>query len=391
MVAPLSAMACASLQDSGRSIVISGAGLMGTGIAAGVLASGDGRRVVLHDTSATTRSTAKQRVLHRLATLEEYQLTSVPPARAENLLHAEGEIGNVDPDSVGLWIESITEFTAEKIQLLVQLARHLPESCPIVTNTSSLDLDELRASLGETAWRFFSSHWSNPAEFFPLVEITPHDSTDPALLLAYQQFLSSHAWKPLVMTRFRAGFVLNALQFHVVDEACRILDEGMEDASSVDAAARILASDSPWSMDQATQPCLRDHPIILRLYERVCRAMQELLAAGVAGDEVIREVLRALAVRWSTIGPLKAADIGKIDLFATIHARLMEQFGILDPSPRLAQMSAAGQFGYDPSRESLRGFYEHSEQSVTADANKIRSAYAGVRRAQGLVHGSLHP
>src|SRR6185312_11468249 len=66
--------------------------------------------------------------------------------------------------------ESIVERIAEKRALFAKLSKLLPPDVILSTNTSSLSLSPIAASV-RFPERFVGLHWMNPAHLMPIVEV----------------------------------------------------------------------------------------------------------------------------------------------------------------------------------------------------------------------------
>lgn len=69
-------------------------------------------------------------------------------------------------------IEAIIENLDIKIKVLREIEEHVSDDCIIATNTSSLPLHKLAATL-KRPQRFVGLHFFNPVNRMPLVEIVP--------------------------------------------------------------------------------------------------------------------------------------------------------------------------------------------------------------------------
>ena len=83
-----------------------------------------------------------------------------------------------------------------------------------------------------------NTHWLNPAFLMPLVEISPGAQTDrPALDSALA--LLRRAGKVPVTTSASPGYIVPRLQTLVMNEATRMLEEGVASADDIDTASRV--------------------------------------------------------------------------------------------------------------------------------------------------------
>jgi 3-hydroxybutyryl-CoA dehydrogenase len=85
--------------------------------------------------------------------------------------------------------------------------------------------------------RFLGVHFSNPSPFIPAVEIIPHTTTSPDAVAFARQVVDS-VGKVSALVADKTGFVLNRLQFALLNEAARVVEEGVASVEDVDAIIR---------------------------------------------------------------------------------------------------------------------------------------------------------
>ena len=107
----------------------------------------------------------------------------------------------------------------------------------IVASTTSTMLSTELARLVPGPERFLNCHWLNPAYLMPLVELSPHAGTDPAVTARLKIILETIGKKP-VECRAAPGFIVPRLQALVMNEAARMVEQGIATAEDVDRAVR---------------------------------------------------------------------------------------------------------------------------------------------------------
>ena len=141
-------------------------------------------------------------------------------------------------DSTGLSrvdavIEAVVENIEIKQKVLADLEQHVPRHAIICTNTSSLPLDELSASLKHQD-RFVGLHFFNPVNRMQLVEVIPGPKTS-ADALARAVNLVLQMGKTPVVAGACAGFLVNRILVPYLTESARMFEEGV-DADRIDHA-----------------------------------------------------------------------------------------------------------------------------------------------------------
>lgn len=380
--------ALSGLHDPNKAIGVSGAGgLMGIGIVTGLIAHHPQRPIIAHDCSKEACSRLPATVRSRLRDLQAVGIMThdIPDPLPLTVVSTYAHIAQYR-EHIGAWIEAITEDQKLKESFFHSIVDVIPASAPLCTNTSSLDIHRLSQVVGEkdpkNAERFFGSHWSNPADVFPLVECANAEHTSPDLLNAWSDFLRSHQWTPLCMNQFANGYVLNALQFSALDEACTLLDENPDRTPAMVDSAVKICMESMQNIDSSASQNTDEREMIRRMRHRLTQTTDKLLDKDIATQSVIDTILRyGLGIRWQTVGLLKGADFGKIDLFLTIHRILMQQYSNSVPSNRLVTMVNQGKIGVQPAKHCWKGFYTHDETSIQQAQQSLLHAFADAREA----------
>jgi 3-hydroxybutyryl-CoA dehydrogenase len=82
-----------------------------------------------------------------------------------------------------------------------------------------------------------TAHWLNPAFLIPLVEIAHSEKTHPWALERTQIFLRGIGKIPVTM-KSSPGFIVPRIQVAAMNEAVRILEEGVTTAAEIDTAIK---------------------------------------------------------------------------------------------------------------------------------------------------------
>lgn len=214
-------------------IGIVGAGAMGSGIAQ--IASQAGQDVVLFDLSqeALTSSSSKlQKVMNRL--IEKGKVTSDEAiAIQERIVRTTMATSLKDCDLI---IEAVVEDLEVKKRVFKSIEEIASKEAIIASNTSSLSITSL-ASFCAHPERVVGLHFFNPAPLMPLVEIIPALQTNRDLPKQLTDLMRKWGKSP-VIAKDTPGFIVNRVARPFYGEALRILDEGIADVSTIDAAMR---------------------------------------------------------------------------------------------------------------------------------------------------------
>lgn len=107
----------------------------------------------------------------------------------------------------------------------------------IVASATSTILVEDLAALVSRPERFLNAHWLNPAFIIPLVEVSPGARTDPAVVTSLEVLLKSVGKVPVVCAA-SPGFIVPRLQALVMNEAARMVEDGVATPEQIDLATR---------------------------------------------------------------------------------------------------------------------------------------------------------
>lgn len=216
-------------------IGIIGSGTMGSGIAQ--VAATSGYQVKLYDTNQLALDKAKaslEKILNRL--IEKGRIDDAEKMRIQ------GNISYVDSlkdlEDSNLTIEAIIENLEIKKKVFSELESYVSQDCIIASNTSSLSIASIAASL-EKPERCIGIHFFNPAPLMKLVEVIPAIQTSKAVLETSVQTISN--WKKVVaVAKDTPGFIVNRVARPFYGEALRIYEEGIADFVTIDTAMKTV-------------------------------------------------------------------------------------------------------------------------------------------------------
>ena len=85
--------------------------------------------------------------------------------------------------------------------------------------------------------RFLNAHFLNPAYLIPLVELSPAPSTDPNVTAQMKALLEAIGKVPVICAAI-PGYIVPRLQVVAMNEAARMVEEGVASAEDIDRAVR---------------------------------------------------------------------------------------------------------------------------------------------------------
>jgi len=216
-----------------QSVAIIGAGNMGSGIAQKSATEGFSVQMVDRE---------QQWVDRGHATIDKFLQEALErrifrPEQAERIKSSiTGVVGNenVSPDT-DLVIEAVFEDFELKKEIFSSLDSTCGEHTILATNTSSLSVNELAQQVGRKD-RFVGMHWFYHPAKNRLVEIIPAETTSQETMDAVEQYCKTMG-KVIIVCKDRPGFVVNRFFVPWINEACRLLEEGVATAAQIDAVA----------------------------------------------------------------------------------------------------------------------------------------------------------
>jgi 3-hydroxybutyryl-CoA dehydrogenase len=280
-------------------VAVIGGGTMGAGIAEVSARAGCDVVVVEADPSGVDR--CRSRIESSLArATRSGRLTEDDATAALGRIEMATELQAVA--EAELVIEAVPEVEHMKLDLFRSLDALLPPEAILASNTSSIPLVKMAASVGARADKVVGVHFFNPAPVLPLVEIVASLLTSDRTLQAVTDFAEQQLGKTTIRSKDRAGFIVNALLIPYVLSAIRMLESGFASAEDIDAGM--------------VQGCA--HPQ----------------------------------------GPLALADLIGLDTTAAVAQSMYEEFKepLYAPPPLLLRMVDAGLLG----RKTGRGFFPYA-------------------------------
>ncbi|MHB8633595.1 MAG: 3-hydroxyacyl-CoA dehydrogenase/enoyl-CoA hydratase family protein [Thermoplasmatota archaeon] len=214
-------------------VAVVGAGNMGAGIAQCFAAAGF--TVRLHDTSpeAIARGIDRVRIPLEKRVAEGKMEAAALAALLARLTPAPDLAEAVA--GAELVVEAIFEDLTVKRDLFAKLGALAPASALLATNTSSLYVKDLAAVTSHPE-RVVGLHFFFPAAVNRLVEVVQAESTSEASVELATKFVK-RAGKTAIRTADAPGFCVNRFFVPWVNEACRLLGEGVS-IPTIEAAAK---------------------------------------------------------------------------------------------------------------------------------------------------------
>jgi 3-hydroxybutyryl-CoA dehydrogenase len=217
-----------------QQIAVIGAGTMGNGIAqVCALAGFDVTLLDISDAALERGLGTVRKNLQRQASKQT--ITTELAAEALQRIRCTTDYAQLEGSQ--LVIEAATENLELKLRLLKQIAAHVSAECVIASNTSSLSITQLAASV-EHPERFIGLHFFNPVPMMGLIEVIRGlQTTDTTHVVALK--LAERLNKTAITAGNRPGFVVNRILVPMINEAILVLQEGLATAQDIDDGMRL--------------------------------------------------------------------------------------------------------------------------------------------------------
>jgi 3-hydroxybutyryl-CoA dehydrogenase len=218
-----------------------GAGRMGRGIAQCVAYAGHEVRLLDAKSREASAFDAVRREalaevesgLQSIASLGGFDAAAIPAIVERVSVHPRSgaEAALADPAIV---FEAVPEVEAAKRDAFGLFDDHAGADAILASTTSTM-LSTALAGMTKTPERFLNAHWLNPAFLMPLVELSPAEETAEETVARLRAFLEGIGKVPIVC-KASPGYIVPRIQALAMNEAARLVEEGVASAEDVDKA-----------------------------------------------------------------------------------------------------------------------------------------------------------
>jgi len=277
-----------------HTIAVVGAGQMGGGIAQ--VAAVAGFKVIVFDAFPGATAKCKDNHAKRLARdVEKQKLTQAQlDAAKSNLTYVESLESLAKAD---IAIEAVIEDAAIKKDLFKKLVAILPPHAVLATNTSSISITEIAASVPDAAPRVVGMHFFNPVPVMKLVEVIKGLQTSEATTQAVID-LSTAMGKTPIPANDRPGFVSNRVLMPMINEAFYAWMEGVAEPQHIDEIMKLGCAFPMGPLRLADfiglDTCVHIMDVLADGLNndryRACPKLRQLVTAGRLGDKTGRGV-----------------------------------------------------------------------------------------------------
>jgi len=224
-------------------VAAAGAGRMGQGIA--IVFALAGHRVNLLDLKQRSQDESQRyrrdvfeqlrSTLNMLAAIgvTDGQSIDAQLQRIEFLPHTDIAAAMSEAEFV---FECVPETLQAKAQAFAAIGPHLRGDAILSSTTSTILSTEL-SDLVMQPENFLNAHWLNPAFLVPLVELSPTGHTSDETTARLVALLERTGKVPVVCSA-SPGYIVPRIQALAMNEAARLVEEGVASAEDIDKATR---------------------------------------------------------------------------------------------------------------------------------------------------------
>lgn len=218
-----------------KTIGVVGAGTMGTGIAQ--TAAVMGYHVILRDIEMEFVNASVNR-------MDQYFTKSIAKGRMtdEQKEEALGRLTKTDRlqdlEEADLVIEAVLENMELKKSVFLELNQICKKETIFASNTSSMSITEIGKESGRPD-RFCGIHFFNPVPVMKLVEVIRGLNTSDETMETALYFALSLGKTPVEVKKDSPGFIVNRLLLPYLNEAAKMLSEGVATVEDIDTAVRL--------------------------------------------------------------------------------------------------------------------------------------------------------
>jgi 3-hydroxybutyryl-CoA dehydrogenase len=223
------------MNDAKPLVGVVGAGLMGAEIA--LVFALAGFHVTLTDRDAAVLERARARLGSIVTKGIEAGRMDASAASALDHINFTADLNALA--AMGFVTEAVFESLAVKTTVFEALDEICAADCLIATNTSTIPISTLAATLSAARrpW-FVGTHYFSPVSRMKLVEVIPQFETSAATLSTALKVMGEIG-KVAIQVKDVAGFAVNRMLHALMIEAVRLVDEGVATPADLDLACKL--------------------------------------------------------------------------------------------------------------------------------------------------------
>ncbi|HLR51795.1 MAG TPA: 3-hydroxyacyl-CoA dehydrogenase family protein [Candidatus Avamphibacillus sp.] len=218
-----------------KNVTVLGAGIMGHGAAQ--LFAQAGKNVRIRARRETSLEKARELITNSLEIIvEKEMLTEKEMEQALARITYTTDLLEAIQDTDFI-LESIPEVLEQKLDIYEIIEDAVSDKTIIASNTSTFPLEGLtqRAKHPE---RFIITHFFNPPQLVPIVEIAKFEQTDEDIINTTYDLMEEIGKSPVVLNKEITGFIVNRVQVAMLREAFHLIEAEVATAEDIDIAMK---------------------------------------------------------------------------------------------------------------------------------------------------------
>ncbi|KAJ1755296.1 hypothetical protein LPJ77_006926 [Coemansia sp. RSA 2523] len=233
-----------SVQSAIRRVAVVGGGQMGSGIAQ--VAATFKHSVTLVDVNQEALDKSRAYMQKSLARVAKKKFADDATAQKHFVDDVLSRVSLSTTPSTAvsdadLVVEAIVENIKVKQELFASLVPHVPSTCILASNTSSLSISNIAEPLdAQVRSRFVGLHFFNPVPQMKLVEVVRSKEAHEDVVAKAVAFVEAIGKAPAVC-KDTPGFIVNRLLLPYMMEAIRLLERDVASARDIDTAMKLGA------------------------------------------------------------------------------------------------------------------------------------------------------
>jgi 3-hydroxybutyryl-CoA dehydrogenase len=221
--------------DGVKAVSVLGAGVMGQGIAQSFIMGG--YPVCLYDITSEILDVACSHIADNLHMFFEAGIIKQGEIEdCQKRLNTSHDLEKSVSQS-DLIIEAAPEDVDLKKKLFQEVETHCSAKAILTTNTSHLKLADIFSNV-ETKHRTLATHWFNPPQIVPTVEVVKHQWTDDAAMDLTYNVLKQIGKEPVKIHMDIQGFLVNRILIAIAREVLDLYEKGVASVEDIDRAVK---------------------------------------------------------------------------------------------------------------------------------------------------------
>ncbi|XP_053949920.1 lambda-crystallin homolog [Anastrepha ludens] len=212
---------------------IVGSGLIGRSWS--MLFASVGYQVVLYDSVPAQIENALKETEKELKSLESKGLLRGKLNASEQFALISGTTDIKEMVKGAIFIQECIPERLDWKQALYKQLDEIVDEQTILSSSTSTFLPSLFSKDLKHRSNIIVSHPVNPPYYVPLVEVVPAPWTKPEVMKKTRAIMEEIGQKPVVLSREIEGFVLNRIQYAILNETWRLVQSGIVDVKDVDS------------------------------------------------------------------------------------------------------------------------------------------------------------